>query len=894
MTIILYIGAMLALTAFQMVKQKREQDKRRAEIAAQLPGVDALQFPMVSESQPVPVLFGTHWLRGPNVLWYGFFRQRQVVGDLDAGVVRFDGVTYLSYCRGPIDKVLRITGDGVLVDDTSRDLSGGPVSFTLDRWDIWGDPQRGGQGGLNGMWTLYPGYQNQVTPELFTQTLKDIGGNTLTDFRDNSGNQIMPAFRGLFTVMMGGYLPPNTPPTVNPPSDPSQSGGSSWQGTLTFWYAQDSIDRFFFGSNPVLKPVEILAQRLNVRGLGEAQWYSETVVISDTEMNPAHIIHELMTDETLGYAIPSQYMDDAIDGESTFQEAANVLSGTDQIGLSFVWGQQATRLETIMEVLRHINGVLVRNPRTGKYELRLFRDDYDAASLPLLGPESIADVMRYSRPDASTLPTVLDAKYMDRETGTEKIVKQDDQSGILTRGEIREEVYFQMAARGDMASRIATQYMIEISAPLATVELSLPLSLATTYLPGDVFRWSWPDYGIEQMVLRVVSVSRGALEDGNVRLRCIEDRYAWRDTVYAPAPDSGWQDPVTPALDASAAQFEAPLLLRVGSVRQSQPFASVDDLAADERGVGTLCVFRPNESHTSYDLWTDVTGSLPRLADSGADWSAQVYFDGTLEPTRFTDADILPATTTITLKVQGVIPQVGALLLLGSGASKLPQEIMMVTASYEDDGDRKIDVERALMDTVEYYAGLANPVGVVDPVAVVIGRAIDDGKAPFQLAKACSLDVPRTTANSRMRALTSTGRGNLAYDDATERIVPLEGRGFLPIPPYIFNIEEASSEITVRWRHRNRLTDRLILTSENVAAETGVTYTLSIFEVSPTPRLLRTVTALDGTDDDYIYTNATEESDRGGGLATVLRFQMQAHRDGKDSYYMRSKLFTRL
>lgn len=887
MHIIFWLAAQLGLALFSRAIAGREANKRLAEAQSRLPGVDDIKFPVVTESMPVPVLFGRHWLKGPNVLWYGFFRRRQRAdGDVEAGVVRFDGIVYLSYCRGPVDKVLRMTGDGVLLDATQRTMGTSPVSFTLDRYDVWGEPKKGGEGGLNGKYTFYNGDPAQSTPNIFTQDLFDESSGQVVQvkpFVDNNDDPIMPAFRGLFTLLLGDYLSPGDQPSISP----------NINGDIQVTWGASTIDRFYFGARPMLKPIDLLLDRMLVRGNGAAQWYDQTVNIIG-EMNPAHIIHELLTDETLGYPIAAEYMDDDVDDpNSTFANAAFALK-EELLGLSFVWGQQSDRMETISEVLRHINGVLVRNPKTGKHELRLFRDDYTINLLPVISKSLVQSVLRYTRPDASTLPTVLDVRYMDREADSERIVKQDDQAGLLVRGEIREEAYYQMAATSAVAARIATQYMMEISTPLAVVELSLPYCVACDLLPGDVFVWAWPDYGIDSMVLRVLSVTRGMIEDGNVRVRCIEDKYAWRETVYSGPPQSAWVDPVTVALDATASQFELPLLLWVAGVREQLPFARIQDFAADGRGVGSLLVYRPNTAHTGFELWSNQTSSLPRLADPNADWAAPVYFDGTLEPTRFTDAGTLPATTTITIQTTGVIPAVGALLALGAGAGKQPQEIMLVTASYEESGDLKIDVERALMDTVELYANVSNPVGVVDPVAIQIGQVIDQFE-PFGLVRGYAMDVPRLVGDaSNMRALTNTARGQLAYADATNYQVSILGRPSMPIAPYIYDILEASSEITVSWRHRNRLVDRLVFTDESVTAESGVEYELRIYELSPTPALLRTVTALDGTDDGFVYTNAMENSDRGSGLATVLRFEMDAVRSGIESYYTRSKIFTRL
>jgi hypothetical protein len=883
------LGILLGTTIYQRYRSDRDQKKALAEQNKRLPGVDQFQFPIVSESDPVPVLFGTHWLRSPNVLWYGFMRQRQNQGDPEAGVARYDGVVLLSYCMGPIDSIQRITSGGSLIDDTEHDLTGGPVRFALNRYDIWGEPQRGGQGGLNGYWTLMPGLPDQPIANLFTQTLTDSSGTPRPEFRDENGDPIMPAFRGLFTVLLGDYLPPGVTPQITAIVD--RDGRLS----VLPW---DSIDRFYFGSNPTLQPIEMLAQRLLSRGYGASQWYPATVAINITEMNPAHIIHELLSDPVYGYGIKSTDLDDELDVGGTFERAANSCAG-DTLGLSFVWGQQQSRYETIREVLRHMGAFLVRNPKTGKYELRILRDDYDVATLPVLGPGQIQSVTRYARPDMSVLPTILEAKYIDRETNSERVVKQDDQAGLLTRGEIREEVYYQMAARGDIAARLASNHMIEASAPLAVVELSIPYCEACDFLPGDVFVWQWPDYGIESMVLRVISVTRGMVEDGNVRVRCREDAYAWRDTVYSSPPISTWIDPITPPQNAVAGALELPLGLWLAGARVSMPFARVDDFANETRSVAGVAAIQPTEAHVGYELWTEGLSSLPRLADDQAQWSALVRIDGELRPTSFGIGGVA-ANKVLSLKNNSTIPIVGQIIAFGIGSGgKQPQEFVYVTAVFEESGVKKITVERALFDTDELYASVTNPVGVTDPVGVIMGYLWDIDE-PLQMAnRNYSIDIPRPFTGldntSNTRVLTTTGRGTLAFADATQRQVVLEGRPNMPIAPYIALISDTGASTLIAWRHRNRLEDRLVFANQSVPAEPGVEYELKIYEVAPVPTLLRTVSGLTGSDNGYAYTYADENADRGGaGPADIMRFEMRAIRDGKDSYFLRSKLYSRV
>jgi len=46
------------------------------------PSLEDFDFPTAEEGRPIPVVFGTAWISGPNILWYG---------DLDTTAIRVKG-----------------------------------------------------------------------------------------------------------------------------------------------------------------------------------------------------------------------------------------------------------------------------------------------------------------------------------------------------------------------------------------------------------------------------------------------------------------------------------------------------------------------------------------------------------------------------------------------------------------------------------------------------------------------------------------------------------------------------------------------------------------------------------------------------------------------------------
>ena len=69
---------------------------------------------------------------------------------------------------------------------------------------------------------------------------------------------------------------------------------------------------------------------------------------------------------------------------------------------------------------------------------------------------------------------------------------------------------------------------------------------AWAFRPGDVFKWSWPRYGITRMVCRILSVRIGPVTDSKIRLDVMQDAFATDWTAYSPPSPSAWIWPLLP------------------------------------------------------------------------------------------------------------------------------------------------------------------------------------------------------------------------------------------------------------------------------------------------------------------------------------------------------------
>ena len=140
-----------------------------------------------------------------------------------------------------------------------------------------------------------------------------------------------------------------------------------------------------------------------------------------SDMNPAHIIRESLTngDWGLGHTFSDIGPSFAVAADALFSEG---------FGLSLLWQRESTIEDFIADVLKHIDAYLYVDRRSGRWELRLIRADYD--------PDEMPDNLRraHERNDE-----VLERIYIGRrfKNDTERLEKLFDLYTKMTAGAAR-------------------------------------------------------------------------------------------------------------------------------------------------------------------------------------------------------------------------------------------------------------------------------------------------------------------------------------------------------------------------------------------------------------------------------------------------------------------------
>jgi hypothetical protein len=127
------------------------------------------------------------------------------------------------------------------------------------------------------------------------------------------------------------------------------------------------------------------------------------------DMNPAHIIRECIT-ERMGYP-DADIEDDSVAPGFTY--AADTLYD-ELFGLTLKWSREEEIGEFINVVLAHIDAYLYISRRTGKFNLKLVRNDYDIDDIPVVTEDDVVEWTEVSRRGLADAVNSVTVKYTDR------------------------------------------------------------------------------------------------------------------------------------------------------------------------------------------------------------------------------------------------------------------------------------------------------------------------------------------------------------------------------------------------------------------------------------------------------------------------------------------------
>jgi len=415
--------------------------------------------------------------------------------------------------------------------------------------------------------------------------------------------------------------------------------------------------------------------------------------ISREEANPAYIILECLTNSVWGMG----YTDSYIDREG-FKKAAETLH-TENFGISAVWENTSTVEEFLGLILQTINAVLYIEPVTGKFTLKLLRRE-DEGQLPL-NTTNVIEARNFTRSGVSELVNQLTVQWIDSVLGTPKSMTVHNPAAREIQGNtVAVTRVYQMVTSNALAATLANRDLALMSQSLASVELVVNRSASALRI-GDVVDWTWEDFGIINMSLRVVSIGFGLLEDGRITLKCVENIFKTDQVSYGPPSMEEFINPTAYPADPPVPLAGKLFNLHYWDIQRLKlsPGNNVDVSNVDsESGVLAFFAKSPGVRYNQFEVHVSLTGDNYR-------------YMGTLDftPTGNTDAALHPEVTT-TIPLVSVVGlnkvSAGSYLVCSGWNGKDVVEEMMQVVSFGV-GYTTVTVTRGIFHTVpkEFYKG---------------------------------------------------------------------------------------------------------------------------------------------------------------------------------------------
>jgi hypothetical protein len=715
--------------------------------------------------------------------------------------------------RGPIDALReievgeKIAWSGAVCDDSPN---------YINSPDLFGGSEK--EGGIQGGFLLLQGGEDQVLPGPTFASAPFVGGGV------GWGETIKSASTG--------PVPSTTIPDIK-----QAMGGLSgeWRGFTAILF-----DGLVASMNPYLKEWRFRVWRSRKGWHNDQCWYpaKATIYLADGNvhaMNPAHIIYQCLTDPNWGKGEPTEMLD-----ENSFTYAANLLCA-EGLGLCIPWYRQEDVDSFIQVVADHIGAVIYQDRNTGRYTLRLLRDDYDPATIPHFDLDT--GLLEIEEDDSGSSEGVNEVVI----TGFDPQTRQDFQ--VRAHGPVSRSIEFKGLATRELGARVAQRELRLLSVGLKKFRLKFDRR-AWQLAPGSVCRISSAQNNISNMVVRIGEMSEGPSNGQRaITAKAMEDVFALPATTFTGTTENQW---IKPFGDPEPAAAE---ILTELSYRDLYTAVGPGDLGSfdeSDAAVGAMAIPTGGNSYL-YDLATGIVGQSDAILTKNRSYSGSATLVSAIGP--------LDTAFTVEQPFDFDSDNIGQMLLL-------------------DDEH----VELVAYDPETFTGTIARGCGDTIPAPHAPGArlwALDDD---------LSGDGQNYVAGESVRASVLPRSGGLVIDGTlvAELTIDLVGRHARPYPPADLKIDGVSvfehvgehPEPVFTWAHRDRVMqeDQLVShTDPSIGPEPGTTYTFRIYTLAGV--LLRTESGIAAA--TWTYTSAMQVAD---SVPSVVRVEVESARGTLASY----------
>lgn len=292
-------------------------------------------------------------------------------------------------------------------------------------------------------------------------------------------------------------------------------------------------------------------------------------------MNPAHIIFESATNREWGRGLAQSQLNTA-----SFEACAQKLFD-EGFGMCIKWGRKESIQSFVQSVLDHINAALYTDRTTALLTLKLIRNDYVKADLPLYTTANgILEIREATVSSGSVSVNEVIVTYRDPVMNEDRSVRVQNLAGIQSAGGAVNSLskgYPGIPTSG-LARRVAQRDLRASSSGLRRFTLTFDRR-GNKIAPGSAIRIQDTHRNIPDMVVRVARVEYGTLLDGRVTVTAVQDVFTMPTGSFVADQPSQWTPPIFTPCVGRHEVFEVPYALLARSMTPADFNLLTDDSA---------------------------------------------------------------------------------------------------------------------------------------------------------------------------------------------------------------------------------------------------------------------------------------------------------------------------
>lgn len=602
-------------------------------------------------------------------------------------------------------------------------------------------------------------------------------------------------------------------------------------------------------------------------------YYDDGTTREIKAMNGVHIIYECLTNRAWGLGRDrSLFLDDS------WRKAADTLYD-EGMGLCLRWGRQDTLMAFVQTVIDHIGGAVYVDKFTGKFKIKLTRNDYDPDALPVFDTDSgLLEITEAT--NASPFNFVNEVVIIGHNPVTDKDIqmRQHNLALIQTQGSVNSQTTEYPGFPTPELCLVAAERELRSMSTNAR-RFSLTLDRRAWHLqPCDVIKVRDPQSrGIETVILRIGTTEESGQVDGSIKVVAVQDVFAVDLNTFSDVQPPGHAEPdFTPKLARriiyEAAYAELVRLIPDGEFAAIKPTEGYLHAHAE----------RPSSTSMAFDIAVRRPGEADFAVNGNGDFTPLAELAGTI--------DYLDTVLTYQKEVD-----------LDDEDEVFPGMVMLIGTQEAHEFVKLVSIDR-VMKTMTITRGCFDTIPQRHFGLELIWAVQDNGGSDF------TKYITGTEIEVKILPWTMRG-GSFAIEDAPIDHLRFAHRFYRPYAPgqttwetlalgvkhwyelqdfrYDVTTNEVPDFATFRWAHRDRplQADQIIdHTLGNIGPEPGTTYKLSFYNAIG--ELVRTETGITGTQYVYTYAQAAQDTkvEEASTEFTSGSVYLEAVRDGVVSW----------